>query len=95
MRDNLDLAVHALEAEAGDADHGHDGLVVRHPLGAVAEHVAGEFVVERGEVEVDAVDLGPALAAGVAEGEVDVGEGLVGFGAEVGADLACGGVPAA
>ena len=95
VSDNLNFTVHGLEAEAGDADHGHDGLVIGHPGLAVAEHVAGQLVADVGQVDVDAVDLRPALAAGVLEGHVDVGKGLVGFFGQVRADLASGGVPSA
>jgi hypothetical protein len=47
------------------------------------------------QIQPDFVDLEPALSAGVLEGEVDVGEGLVDFGVQVGGNLAGRWVPAA
>lgn len=94
---DFDLDAHARLAELGDADAGEDGGVVGSPLLDVLHHAAeglGDHgVVE--SVEADAVDLGPALAAGVPEGEVHVGENLVDLLEEVRGDLARLGVPAA
>ena len=69
--------------------------MIGHPLLAVPDQVADGLVSEVGSVHVDAVDLGPAFAAGLLEGHVDVGKGLVGFVGEGLAHLACFWVPSA
>lgn len=83
MGDDLDLDVHLVLTQLRDTNGGPQRLVVGHPLAEVADHCAHGLGAQRDMVRGDAEDLRPALAARVAEAQVDVGERLVDLGVEV------------
>jgi hypothetical protein len=83
VSDNLDLDPHSGRAQLLDANLGPDGPVVGHVLAEVLRHGGRHLVRQLGMVRVDAEDLRPALAAGVLEVELDIGEGLGDLGGDV------------
>jgi hypothetical protein len=69
--------------------------MVRAPLLQVPDHRNQARIIHGHVVAADLVDLGPSLAAGLLEREIDVLEGLVNLLVDAGGDAAVERVPAA
>lgn len=72
----------------GDTEYGQYWLVIRRPVPEVPDQRYFDRIEgRRGIVQADFEDLIPTLAASGAEGEVDIGKGLVDLRGEVCTDV--------
>jgi hypothetical protein len=95
MRNNLNLNPHIILPQPLHTHTRPNRLVIRHPFLELPRHNAQRLVVQWHMVTIHAKHLGPALAAGVTEAEIDIGEGLLDLRIDVGVVDAGLGVPAA
>jgi hypothetical protein len=86
---NIDLDPHPLDRQAFNPQNRQNRLVIRTPLPQIPSHGFNDSFVHPHVVRFDAEDLGEAAfdACGFQVG-VDIGEGVVDFGAEVFGDAA-------
>lgn len=67
--------------------------MVRHISLEIAYHGLQCLVVERKMVRVDAINLRPSFAAGILQGQLDIGKSLVNLRIKIAAVFAGGRVP--
>lgn len=77
MSNNLNLNPHIILSQPRHTHTRPDRRVVRHPLPELLGHLLNRLVVAGDMVRVDAEDLRPALATGVLDVQVDIGECLL------------------